>query len=213
MNKNLAIAAIVILLIGGGAAFYFGFNTGYEKAIEKSQTDQAKTSETAPNERVSGEVDRVPTNDVPDNTNQVSFQKTEKYGYYGTLTVTGYLDIQTRTCNPGDMCGETVDYASFVITKNNPEILKEFAATQPGTTFISADRIGLGCYQKEERRIYYENFGDSDSITSNIVGSDLAKLEASTRDKPVELKLTKPVHTTNRNEPDCYSLFRNFDLL
>ncbi len=212
MNKNLAIAAIVIVLIGGGAAFYFGYDIGYEKAIEKSKTEASKTSETVSNERVSGDVDRIPTNDSPDNTNNVDFQKTEKFGYYGTLTVTGYLDIQTRTCNPGDMCGETVDYASFVITKNNPEVLKEFASTQPGTTFISTDRIGLGCYQKEEQRIYYENFGDSDSITSSIVGSELAKLEASSIDKPIELKLTKPVHTTNRNEPDCYSLFRNFDL-
>ncbi len=213
MNKNLAIAAVVIFLIGGGAAFYFGYDFGYENAIEKSKTEATKTSETTPNERVSGDVDSIPTNDVLENTNNVSFQKTEKYGYYGTLTVTGYLDIQTRTCNPGDMCGETVDYASFVITKNNPEILKEFASTQPGTTFISTDRIGLGCYQKEDQRIYYENFGDSDSITSSIVGSALAKLEASSEDKPVELKLSKPVHTTNRNEPDCYSLFRNFDLL
>jgi hypothetical protein len=156
---------------------------------------------------------------IPD-PNKELFQESDAYGFFGTLNLTGYIDIQKRICNPGDMCGETVDYASLIFSDTNNEAIKKFTGQYNGNSYIAGDRVGLGCYQKDSNRIYYINFADakdsargSEALEGQIVGDDLKKLLASTKTKPVTVKLTRPIYTSGQGAPDCYSHFRNFDVL
>ena len=141
------------------------------------------------------------------------FQEREGYGFYGTITVTGYVDIQRRVCNPGDMCGATVDYVSFIFGNSGNDALKKFTGTQNANAFAAGDRVGIGCQQVSEGRVYYENDADRGYVVSEISGEDYAKLAGSTSSKPVQLKMTREIYTGGRGAPDCYSHFRNFDVL
>jgi hypothetical protein len=138
-----------------------------------------------------------------DNSANVPLQKSETYGLYGTFTLTGYLKVEKRVCNPGDMCGETVDYASFVFDKSD----------NPNVYDMLTGGVGLGCYQKDKARIYSTNDADTGTVENTILGPDLAKLLASSVTHKVQLKLTKPIYTSGRGAPDCYSSFRSFRVL
>lgn len=142
-----------------------------------------------------------------------TFKESADYGFYGTITLTGYMDVVTRVCNPGGMCGSTVEYASFVYGETTNEALKKFTGTNDGNSFVAGDRVGIGCQQKDKNRVYYENDADSGYITGEISGTDYAKLITSTKDKPIQFKMTREIYTSGRGAPDCYSHFRNFDVL
>ncbi|MBX4188096.1 MAG: hypothetical protein KW793_03100 [Candidatus Doudnabacteria bacterium] len=103
-----------------------------------------------------------------------TFKETKEYGFYGTITLTGYIDIQKRVCNPGDMCGETVDYASFVFNSDN-EALKKFTGTMDGNSFIAGNKVGIGCLRSADSRIVYENDADIGWKSGEISGSDYTK--------------------------------------
>jgi hypothetical protein len=142
-----------------------------------------------------------------------TFKETLEYGFYGTITLTGYIDVQKRICQEDMPCGATVDYASFVFTSGANDALRKFTGQNTGNSFIAGDRVGIGCHEQPQSRIYYENDADSGYITGEIKSTDYTRLMASTKDKPVQLKLTREIYTSGRGAPDCYSHFRNFDVL
>ena len=132
-------------------------------------------------------------------------------GFHGTLTLTGYLDIQKRVCNPGDMCGETVDYASFHFTDTNDQDVHGFLGPYEGNSFGGPNIVGIGCYQQDTNRIYYQNDADATGmIEGEIKGEDLDLLLNSNANNKVELTLTREIYTSGRGAPDCYSHFKNF---
>jgi hypothetical protein len=141
------------------------------------------------------------------------FKESKEYGFYGTLTLTGYVEVQKRICNPGDMCGETVDYVYFVFPNTDNEAIKKFTGSMDGNTFVAGDRVGIGCQRATQNKIVYENDADIGWQVGEIISSDYTRLMASTKAKPVQLKMTREVYTSGRGAPDCYSHFRNFDVL
>lgn len=149
-----------------------------------------------------------------DNSMNVPLQKSNTYGLYGTFTLNGYLKVENRVCNPGDMCGETVAYATFVYDKSdNPDIYDILMPTADNA-FITASGVGLGCYEKNKARIYSTNDADTGMVENIISGLDLARLlTSSTSKNKIQMKMTAPIHLTGRGAPDCYSSFRNFDVL
>lgn len=161
------------------------------------------------------EVENISPVDLDESTSgaNVAFRKSDVFGFYGTVTLTGYLEVVKRVCNPGDMCGETVDYASFVFRNNDNNAIKEFTGEYQGNSYVGDFAVGLGCQQTDKNRIYYENDADSGWKTGEISGSDYQKLIASSPENPVQLKLTREIYTSGRGAPDCYSHFRNFDVL
>jgi hypothetical protein len=144
---------------------------------------------------------------------QEPFHESGVYGFYGTITLTGYLDVQKRVCNPGDMCGDTVDYASFVFTSGANDALRKFTGQMQGNSFVAGDRVGIGCLLSAQSRIRYENDADIGWKAGDITGSDYQKLVASSKTSPIQLKMTREIYTSGRGAPDCYSHFRNFDVL
>jgi hypothetical protein len=142
-----------------------------------------------------------------------TFKETQEYGFYGTLTLSGYVEVQRRVCNPGDMCGETVDYVHFVFPRTDNEAIKKFTGSVDGNSFVAGDRVGIGCQRTSQNKITYENDADIGWQVGEIVGSDYTRLMASTQTKPVQLKMTREVYTGGRGAPDCYSHFRNFDVM
>lgn len=142
-----------------------------------------------------------------------TFKETQEYGFYGTLTLNGYVEVQRRVCNPGDMCGETVDYVYFVFPQTDNEAIKKFAGSMDGNSFVAGSRVGIGCQRSAQNKVIYENDADIGWKVGEIIGSDYTKLMASTSANPVELKMTREVYTGGRGAPDCYSHFRNFDVL
>lgn len=208
MNKTLTtVLVIVALVIVATVGYYFGYDHGWEKA--QKERDAAALQQSQQNAQNNQTPSPTP---VPQPTTG-AFQKDSKGNYFGTIILTGYLDVQKRVCNPGDMCGETVDYAYFVFGNTDNTAIKEFTGSQSGNSFVAGDRVGIGCDQKDQSRIYYENFADSGEITGEIKGADYTKLKAATQGKPVQIKMTRELYTSGRGAPDCYSHFRNFDVL
>ena len=184
--------------MGLGLGYYFGYDHGWEKSVNQNQT-------LANNDNQS----EIPTG----NANEDAFHKNANGDFYGTLTLTGYMDVQTRVCNPGDMCGQTVEYASFIFTQTSSEAIKEFGGQYQGNSFIANDRVGIGCVQETAARIVYQNYGDENKIEGEIKGEDFVKLAQSNANKQVQLKMTRPLYTSGQGAPDCYSHFRDFDVL
>lgn len=145
------------------------------------------------------------------------FHKTDDY-WHGTMTLTGYLDIEKRVCNPGDMCGKTVDYASFIFTKADQQSVYDFIKEFAGNAALDAQKIGLGCYDKNKNTIESENDASADGINIDTIhtvisGNDLKKLLASNKQNQVQLQATMPINKSGRGAPDCYSFLRNFKML
>lgn len=191
--KNLLV--IVALAVVAAVGYYFGFDHGFEQAVDTDNNAQTNTQ----NPPVSND----------------TFQVDKDGNFFGILTLNGYLKTETRVCNPGDMCGETVEYSSFVfdMASTNNDAIKQFVKGNLGNSYVGEGQIGLGCMQTDRNRIYYENDADSGYVTGTITGDDYFKLRASSKDAPVQLKFTREFYTGGRGAPDCYSHFRNFDVL
>src|SRR5690606_35907002 len=123
------------------------------------------------------------------------------------------LRTETRHCDPGSMCSSTVEYASFVFTDTTNPALQSFVEQNLGNAFVGKNWVGLGCYEARHNRIYYQNASDDADVTGTISEADLGKLWSSSAQNPVQLRLVKPIYTSGRGAPDCYSHFRNFDIL
>jgi hypothetical protein len=186
MNK-ITIAALLIFLVAAGCN-----NTPVQKEEQSAQNTPPKQEQST----------QIPSSTFVEENNV----------FHGTLTLTGYLDVQTRTCNPGDMCGETVEYASFRFSETNDQDIHKFLGPYEGNSFAGASIVGLGCYQKDKNRIFYQNDADSGMIEGEIKGKDLDLLLKSSKDNQVKLTLSREKYTGGRGAPDCYSHFRNFEV-
>lgn len=145
---------------------------------------------------------------------EVPFQYDPTLGYHGVLTLKGYLEVEERVCNPGDMCGDTVQYAWFVHAPIENRAFDQFYTEFAGNSFVGAEWLGIGCYQEDADRIYSKNAGDADGMVESLIeGKDLDMLLASDEAHPVDLKMTKAIFTGGSGAPDCYSHFRDFDVL
>jgi len=197
MTKNL-VAIFIILALGIGVllGYYIGYDIGFETAVQTNNYNAQK-----------------PENNSPDSNSTVKFDEYDNNNYYGALILTGYLDVKTRVCNPGDMCERTVEYASFVFTESSSDAIYDFLGVNTGNSFVGDTAIGLGCYEKDKNRIFYENFADVDSVQGEIKGQDLAKLLASNKTNPVKLEMKREIYTSGRGAPDCYTHFRDFAVL
>jgi hypothetical protein len=141
------------------------------------------------------------------------FQYSKDAGFYGTLILTGYLDMKQRVCKQGEMCQKTVTYASFIITATNNENIYTFLAENKGNSYASDNSVGLGCYEKEAKRIYSTNSGDDGTFENSILGSDLQKLLQSNKNNTINLQLVKPSFMGGGDAPECYSHFRLFKII
>jgi hypothetical protein len=148
----------------------------------------------------------------PDET-KTPYHISEVYGALGTITLKGYMEIEKRVCNPGDVCSATVDYADFVFSKSDNPNAPDALFNGYNNPFVGPGRVGLGCYEKAKKRITYQNDSDRDSYQGTISGNDLSELLASSTSKLVDLKFTAMVHMTGKGAPDCYSAYRYFDVL
>ncbi len=115
MNKILIV--MLVILLGAGAGYYFGFDHGWEKSTEEVALNANMQPSPTPT--------ATPTPSPTSPGTEVPFQKSANQVFYGTVTITGYLIIETRVCHPGDACGENVEYASFVFPDTDNQALKE----------------------------------------------------------------------------------------
>ena len=141
------------------------------------------------------------------------FQKSGEFEFFGTLTLTGYLDIERWICNEGDMCTETVDYASFVFEDTDNDLIYDFLDSSKGNSFVGSNSVGIGCYEKDQNIIHSINLGNDGKVENIISDKDLDKLIGSNKNNLVKLKLTKPAPASGMGAPECYSHFRLFEVL
>lgn len=143
-----------------------------------------------------------------------AFKHDEKLGYFGTITLKGHLDIERPECPQGGTCQETVDYASLVFDTVNNTAFNEYVKESEGNAFIGVNSIGLGCYTEvSTNRIYSMNESDYGQVENMITDEDLTKLLASKDGAEIQIQVTKPILTAGAGAPDCYSHFRNMDVL
>lgn len=149
--------------------------------------------------------------------NNLPFHSEKKYGFFGSATLTGYVITHPSQCGVGDSlpCDETnqFDYTYFRIVKSENEEIFDFLKERKGKPFITQGAIGLGCYVKEEGRLFSKNSGDRGSYNNLVTGESLKQLMASGPKNYVQLRITRPIYTDRKIAPYCYSLFRNFKIL
>jgi len=189
MNKSTAIMlAILAFLLGLLIGYQWGYNAGekVEVEVETEETNKNSTQTPTPN---------------PEN----SFIYNTESGYFGTLTLSGYVELVERENN--------IKYALFVFDDINNTALDQFMETNSGNSFAGENKVGIGCQEQDPKRIFYENFADSGEIQGSITGGDYDLLMNSSKDSKVELKMTRDIYTSGRGAPECYSHFRNFDVI
>ena len=181
MKKIISVIIVIIILVLGYSA-YKGWQSSNQ--LEKDQPIENQYEE--------------------------PFQRSAEGMFFGSLTLTGYLDIKTRVCEPDNMCGQTVEYASFIVTETDNDLIYDFIELSKGNSFIASNGVGLGCYQEDQNRIYSRNFGDIGGVDNIVSGDDLEKLLSSDQDNLVRIQITKPILSAGSGAPDCYSHFREF---
>lgn len=192
------VATLVIIGLVGQAAYKYLYKTPAELPPQQKQEEITSSL--------------ILKKEVPDETVPV-FQKSDQYGFFGTLRLTGYLDIVQRCGFFVEECNETFNYVFFVFTETNNELINDFLDQNKGNSFVKDNAIGLGCYQEDKNRIYSTNDGD-DKVFENIISNkDLENLLLSNESNLIKLQLTKPIYTSGRGAPDCYSHFRQFKTL
>lgn len=194
IRKSTAAALVVIaFLVGGAIGHFWGYDSGWDKAMEEASR----------NEQANDNDENVDENSKP-NPEDVTFQRSDELGFYGNVTLTGYLETQKR---------DNVEYAYFVYDNISNAALSQFMEQNQGNSFAEGNKVGIGCKQEDQKRIFYENFGDSGEIQGQITGSDYDRLLESDKDSKVQMRMVRPIYTSGRGAPDCYSHFRNFDVL
>ena len=147
------------------------------------------------------------TKEVPEETtaiiNETPFQK-EGSDYSGRLTLNGYLETENR---------EGVEYANFVFLDTSSDLIYEFAGLSKSNMAIGANKISLGCFEKDKNRIFYQNFADEGNIEGEIKDEDFTLLAQSKLENRVQVRITKPKYTGNQQPASCYSHFRDIDVL
>jgi hypothetical protein len=197
MNKSHATILIVLALVLG---LLVGYQWGHAQAENAQVTLNENTGDNNNDNDEENETP-APTTPTPQTT---TFTQTTEDGYYGTLTLNGYIEVLQR---------ENVKYAYFVFDKVNNTALDAFMDMNDGNSFAGANKIGIGCHQEPQKRIFYQNFSDKGNIEGTIVGADYDKLMASTSTKKVQLKMYRDIYTSGQGAPECYSHFRGFDVL
>lgn len=144
---------------------------------------------------------------APTEATQSTYRLDQK-GYHGTLTLTGYLNLETIQ----DFEGEKVQYAFFRIIKTNSDLIYDYLKQSKGNSFVRDNAVGLGCYQEEGARIYSTNDSDNGTLENIITGNELQKLLSSSQSTLISLQLSQPILTGGRGAPVCYSHFREFEI-
>lgn len=142
-------------------------------------------------------------------------------GYYGGILLEGYLSVDTSACAFQDISVCKIDVAWFHFDNPGNDFFRQFVEEGIGNSFLATGAISLGCYDPEANRIYYSNAADAEDspmgaelLNGEVTGEAFAVL-MSTRDqsKSVNLWVEKPVLTSGKGADDCYSHFRNFEVI
>lgn len=141
--------------------------------------------------------------------NQTHFQYLSNFGYYGTLNLKGYVEIKQKE----SFGGEVMNYAFFHFVETDNDLIYNFLEESKGNLFIDNASIGLGCYEKDKKRIYSISSGDDDDVENVIKDAQLEKLLSSNKANLVSLQIEKPINTQAKGAPACYSHFRSFKLI
>lgn len=143
-----------------------------------------------------------------------TFFKDLELGYSGTLALTGYVSIDTVACafQMEEDC--MVSMARFHYDRPDNDAFRQFVEEYEGNSFVSSSSLSLGCFESTSSEIQYVNASDTDLFDGTIDGELFEKLMA-TRDqsRTVQLFMEKPALTQGAGAPDCYSHFRNFQLI
>lgn len=189
-------ASILVIL-----ALVLGLLIGYQWGFAQGDKKDVTVTENAGNNN--GEENKTPAL-ADTNPQTAAFTQTQNDGFYGSLTLTGHIETLKR---------EDVTYAYFVFDAVNNTALDAFMDVNDGNSFAGGNKIGIGCHQETQKRIFYENFSDSGNIQGAITGGDYDKLMASNKDNKVQMKMYRDIYTSGQGAPTCYSHFRGFDVL
>lgn len=135
----------------------------------------------------------------------------ENFEEGGYVDVRGYAEVDQvdeSFCEPETMECAKYDYVTLHIVSSDFDnaALVHFTAQNEGNSFVGEGMVGLGCVEAGE--IYFENDSDFDHFGQYRLAGDLsAKILASTKEAPVDLRLVKFAQEGGRGAPACYSHF------
>jgi hypothetical protein len=121
--------------------------------------------------------------------------------YSGTLSVTGYVE------NPNS------EQTNFVFNETSSDLIYEFLGLDKSNALTGQNKIAIGCYQKDKSRIYYETLSSKGNVQGEIKNEDLDLLLKSKPENRVQLRMTRELYKGSSSEPNCYSKFKDLDVL
>lgn len=129
-------------------------------------------------------------------------------GYQGTITVTGYPEIEMHEegfCDTTTEDCETFAYVYFRVTDGLSDLLRAYLVDLKGNTFVSGDDgIGIGCKVAPDAIRVDPGYSVGSPLPADV---SVAILNA-TKERPVSLTLMHPTLTGGTDANDCYSHFR-----
>lgn len=206
-KQSKIILGIVTVILLGLIGFYVTKDSSQNETLNQINSTQ-KLNSNVSKENTVGTNTSAPTSNSTSDSQIVSTFKKSTGGFDGSLTLTGYLEIKSVQ----DFDGKSSDYAFFIITKTNNNLIYDYLREEEGNSFVGNNSIGLGCYQKESNRIFSTNYGDIGVAENVISGNEYQKLITSTQTNLIQLDLTKPIFNGGGGAPTCYSHFRDFEI-
>jgi len=217
--KKILVLSAVLILVGAGCNLQ---NTKQVEDVVVDDTQNEVVEDVEQTEQIADETEEEveETKKIIPNEN-VSFRKSDDYGYYGKLELEGYMEVVKPECDPNGeygygMDGCPQDYANFVVVKSNSPVLFDYL--KDGGSFKGEGHFQLGCYKEG---ISIESYNISDDVPggspknvitseNKITGEQLELLENSDEDNLVRLKTERDIYTSGRGASECYSHFRDF---
>ncbi len=185
---NLIILSILILILAGFVFYVYSRNNKPEPATGLQPTTNQ------------------PTYSFSSVSDQDKFKKDPQKGYFGTLELAGYASVEKLSGFDG-----ISDYVFFNIVRPSNDLIYGYLNEHQGNSFIGQNKIGLGCYQPEQNRIYSQNYG-ANWVENAITGNDYQKLISSSAQNTVVVRLTMPEAVGGTEAPNCYSHFRSIEV-
>jgi hypothetical protein len=142
----------------------------------------------------------------------MAFEVDADGNFAGTVTVTGYPEIErVKEAFCETDCPE-YDYVFFNVTTSDTPAFDEFLESNAGNSYVGANRIGLGC--KDNNVLTYWNHSDAyNQKEFTLSNGDSNAILGAAEDSPITLTLTKLPLSAGSGAPTCYSHFTTINIV
>jgi hypothetical protein len=217
MKRNLAFTISILAILAVAGSLFYAYRERQPNPRRESEgtiTNTRNVVENATIETISSST----TSTVPNEEFVKPLHLSNTYGIAGMLTVTGYLDLKPFLCRsfPQDgsesvatiECHSPYAYFRFTGTDNTLiyQLIKSAIRGESTTNALRApSEIGLGCYIKDQNRIFAGNKDPYGNYINNITGDALQQLLEASRQNPITIELRATPSVGDSEDAACFA--------